>query len=168
MGPARSVATATLLSVFLLGCVSELPTSSRPGGLIPAAAKKMVLVRVVDGDTVVVSEDVRIRLHGIDSPEWNQPYGADATAALNRLVSNDIYVTVHDTDRYGRLVGEIWNTDGVNVNLRLVCDGYAWWYEKYAPDEFEYSECQESARAQQLGLWADEKPTAPWDWRRRK
>ena len=168
MGSAQSVATGALLSVFFLGCASELPPSGQPGGLIPAAAEKMVLVRVVDGDTVVVSEDVRIRLHGIDTPEWNQAYGSDATAAISRLVSSDIYVIVHDTDRYGRLVGEIWNTDGVNVNLRLVCDGYAWWYEKYAPDELEYSECQESARAHQLGLWSHENPTAPWDWRRRK
>ena len=142
MGPAPSVAVASLLSIFLLGCVSELPAGIQPDGLIPVAAKKMVLVRVVDGDTVVVSEDVRIRLHGIDTPEWNQAYGSDATAAISRLVSSDIYVIVHDTDRYGRLVGEIWNTDGVNVNLRLVCDGYAWWYEKYAPDELEYSECR--------------------------
>ena len=168
MGPSRHIATAALLPVFLLGCAFEPQTPNQTGGLIPAAAKKMVLVRVVDGDTVVVSEDVRIRLHGIDTPEWNQAYGSDATAAISRLVSSDIYVIVHDTDRYGRLVGEIWNTDGVNVNLRLVCDGYAWWYETYAPDQLEYSECQESARAQQLGLWSDENPTAPWDWRRRK
>ena len=61
----------------------------------------MVLVRVVDGDTVVVSEDVWIRPHGLIPPSGTS-LREDATSALNRLGKQDL-CNVHDIDRYGRL-----------------------------------------------------------------
>jgi len=31
---------------------------------------------------------------------------------------------------YGRTVAVLWTSDGVNVNLEMVCIGAAWWYER--------------------------------------
>jgi len=117
------------------------------------------------GDTIELSDGTRVRLHGIDTPEYDQPYGRAATRELNRLLGRSVYVEATDTDRYGRTVAVLWISDGVNVNLEMVCRGAAWWYERYARDDTDLRECQESARENNLGLW-DGDPVEPWEWRR--
>ena len=37
----------------------------------------------------------------------------------------------------------------------MVLTGYAWWFERYAPDEDQLREAQEAAREKKLGLWAE-------------
>jgi endonuclease YncB( thermonuclease family) len=58
-------------------------------------------------------------------------------------------------------------SDGDEVNLEMVCDGHAWWYERYAKKASDYKQCQEDAQKNKRGLWAEDDPVAPWDWRRR-
>lgn len=127
--------------------------------------------RVADGDTVTIIDSQRekhkVRLFGIDSPESDQPYYRAAKNALSKLVDGkSVGVDVKTTDKYGRVVGTVF-VNGRNVNLEMVKLGYAWWYEYYAPLNGDLREAQEHARAYENGLWADSKPTAPWDWRRR-
>lgn len=57
--------------------------------LVPALAfaGEAVVTRVVDGDTIE-GGGRNVRLQGIDAPETNQPYGNDATAALQGLILN--------------------------------------------------------------------------------
>jgi len=50
----------------------------------------------------------------------------------------------------------------------MICSGAAWWYEHYAPDKPQFKQCQEDAQKNKRGLWAEEEPVAPWDWRRKK
>ena len=69
-------------------------------------------------------------------------------------------------DRYGRTVGVIYTADGDEVNLDMVCEGHAWWYQRYARMAINYKKCQENAQRDKRGLWAKEYPVAPWDWRR--
>ena len=135
---------------------------------VPSDAVQFKLKRISDGDTVVTTEDTRIRLWGIDTPERNQRYGSYATAALTEMLNNQrLYLETKDIDRYGRTVGVIYTDDGVDVNLEMVCDGHAWWYERYAKKATDYKKCQEDAQNNKRGLWADEEPIAPWVWRRR-
>lgn len=127
--------------------------------------------KIADGDTITLIDAQRktykVRLFGIDSPESDQPYYHAAKRALSKLVSGkSVRIDVKDTDRYGRVVGTVF-LDGRNVNLEMVKLGYAWWYEYYAPLDGDLREAQKHARANKSGLWADDKPTAPWDWRRR-
>jgi endonuclease YncB( thermonuclease family) len=144
--------------IFSLSAVAEVPSDAVP----------FKLKRISDGDTVVTTEDIRIRLWGIDTPERDQRYGSDATAALTEMLYNQqLYLETKDVDRYGRTVGVIYTADGNEVNLELVCDGHAWWYERYAERAIDYKQCQEDAQKNKRGLWAEEDPLAPWDWRRR-
>ena len=55
--------------------------------------------------------------------------------------------------------------DDVWVNQVMVLMGYAWWFERYAPDEVQLREAQEAAREQGLGLWAEADAVALWEWR---
>ena len=123
---------------------------------------------ITDGDTIVLMDRTRIRLHGIDAPERDQPYGDIATAALKYMVGRSVYYVETDTDRYGRMVATLYHSkDGYDINASMVCAGYAWWYERYAPADKLLEGCQEEAREMPKGLWEDENPIPPWEWRRR-
>ena len=66
---------------------------------VPSDAVQFKLKRISDGDTVVTTEDTRIRLWGIDTPERNQRYGSDATAALTQMLNNQqLYLETKDVD----------------------------------------------------------------------
>ena len=131
-------------------------------------------VRILDGDTVEVLDarkrTHRVRLAGIDAPESKQPFGAKAKRALSSLVAGEtVAVDWHKRDRYDRLVGKIM-LDGADVNLALVRAGYAWWYREYAGEQSPsdrrlYEAAEKAARREGVGLWADPRPIAPWDWR---
>ena len=146
--------------VTTLSWANDLPVG------VPEEAKWVKVDRVVDGDTIVLMDKTRVRLHEIDTSERDQPYGKEATSALDALIETKVFVEEKDTDRYGRLVGVLYTADGLNVNLEMVCSGHAWWYERYARFDSDLEDCQESAQEARLGLWADENPMAPWEWRR--
>ena len=128
------------------------------------------VVSITDGDTLVVLRDkqqVRIRLHGIDSPERAQPYGTRARQFTGELAhQQDVTVVVRDYDRYGRVVAEIILPDGRNLNHEIVRAGFAWWYRQYARGDETLEQLEREAREGRLGLWADSAPVPPWEWRR--
>ena len=159
--------TRSLAFLLLITFVTPLSwASDRPAG-VPEEAKWVKVDRVVDGDTIVLMDKTRVRLHGIDTPERDQPYGKQATGALDALIETKVFVEEKDTDRYGRLVGVLYTPEGLNVNLEMVCSGHAWWYERYAPDSEPLESCQEEAQDAPKGLWESADPMPPWEWRRR-
>lgn len=128
------------------------------------------VVKVTDGDTITLLDDNeaqhKIRLHGIDTPEYRQPYGRAAKDAMARLVAGrTVGVEVKGTDRYGRTVGIVY-VDNVNANREIVRAGYAWWYRQYARFDDELEEAEAAARKIGNGLWTEEEPIPPWEWRR--
>ena len=168
MSLASALMKFRFLTLLSLGIV-VLPlqaANDRPSD-VPGDAKYVKVDRVTDGDTIVLMDSTRVRLHGIDTPERDQPYGSQATRNLGALIGSTVYVVEKDTDRYGRLVGTLYNSDGTNVNLEMVCNGSAWWYSRYARSDLALANCQDKAEEAGLGLWADSDPIAPWEWRRR-
>jgi len=154
-----------LFLLLALACLSGC--ASTPG---PGAFK---VVKVVDGDTIHAMDSekriAKVRLHGIDAPERGQPYYRSASGALSSLVAGQIIkMRVMERDRYGQIVATIYLVDGANVNMVMVEHGYAWWYRQYAPGYAGLEAAERSARQQKLGLWADEDPIAPWEWREMK
>lgn len=130
------------------------------------------VIKVSDGDTfqmMVGGEKQKIRLYGIDCPESKQPFGAAATHAVDSLImGRTVKVQIINTDRYQRLVGDVWVNDSLNLNQWLVAHGYAWWYPQYGKERRHWKQVEAQARAQKLGLWADDDPTPPWEWRKNR
>lgn len=129
------------------------------------------VVAITDGDTVQVMHNgkaEKIRLWGIDAPERNQAYGTKAKQFLSdKIFGQTVTVEVKDVDRYGRTVGLITSSTGENINALMVRQGYAWWYEYYAPKETKLGSYQVNAMERKLGLWNDSQPpVAPWDFRK--
>lgn len=127
---------------------------------------------VTDGDTIEVMRDgmlVRVRLNGVDAPERKQLYGSETTQFTSELVLNkSVIVRVKDADRYQRLVADVILEDGRSLNQELVKAGWAWWYEEYAPMDELLQRLQREAQALKKGLWQQENPTPPWEFRKRK
>ena len=67
-------------------------------------------------------------------------------------------------DRYGRTVARV-ICDGGYANEEQIKRGMAWVYDKYVRDQNLYF-VQDKARASKIGLWADNKPIKPWEYRR--
>lgn len=130
------------------------------------------VVGVSDGDSITVMRDgkrTKIRLHGIDCPESTQAFGRNARKfasdySFGKVVRIESRST--GTDRYGRLIGEVYTTEKVSLNRALVKAGLAWWYWKYAPTDRVLETLEKEARAAKRGLWADKSPIAPWDFRK--
>jgi endonuclease YncB( thermonuclease family) len=127
------------------------------------------VVGISDGDTISVLREgraVKVRLHGVDTPEEAQAFGTQAHTFTGEMVfQRDVTVVVHTTDRYGRLVGEVLLSDGRNLNQELVRAGLAWWYRAYAPTDTRLAQLEDEARAAHRGLWAAATPVPPWVWR---
>ena len=125
------------------------------------------VVRIADGDTVTVlvgDHQVRVRLFGIDAPERGQDYSRKSKDALAELVfGKEIRVVVHDKDRYGRTVGDIY-VGNTFVNEKMIKDGWAWNYGRYSKSKH-YVELEGQAREARKGLWAGNTPVPPWDYR---
>lgn len=96
--------------------------------------QQATLVRVVDGDTIVVEikdEEYKVRMIGVNTPESvaseeylektgkeNTQEGKDASLYLKDLLSeySDVYLEkdVSETDRYGRLLRYVWLEEPVD------------------------------------------------------
>lgn len=123
---------------------------------------------VHDGDTVTCVDDrgraVKIRLHGIDAPEFDQPHGKAARNALDaKLGGGRVRVAGAARDQHGRLLGTLW-IDDRDLNRELVAEGHAWVFGGFAPDP-ELVAAEQAARTARRGLWAAEHPVAPSQWR---
>ena len=129
------------------------------------------VVSISDGDTYTIlteeKKQIKVRLQGIDCPEKNQAFGSKAKQYASSLVfGKDVTVEVVSTDRYGRTVGIVKTSDGINVNYKLVESGFAWWYRQYAPGDLDLKKAEETARLNRVGLWADPDPMPPWEFRK--
>jgi endonuclease YncB( thermonuclease family) len=135
------------------------------------------VVGVADGDTVTVlaAGHARyvVRLAGIDAPEKAQPYGDRAKRLLSDLVFGaDVTVEYKKHDRYGRIVGKLLR-DGRDASLSMIEAGYAWHYKRYAAeqsraDRTTYDHAEDAARHAKRGLWNEDSPLPPWEWRARR
>ena len=130
------------------------------------------VVGVSDGDTLTVLDagntQFKIRLAAIDAPEKAQAFGQRGKEKLSDICyGKQASVTVVDTDRYGRTVGEV-VCDGTNANEAMIKSGFAWVYRKYAKGYGHLYAFEDEAKASKRGLWADPNPTAPWEWRKAK
>jgi endonuclease YncB( thermonuclease family) len=146
------------------------------------------VIAVADGDTITVLQGktrVKIRLHGVDTPEKRQAFGRKAKRFTSRLVFGKVVeVEPVAKDRYGRTVAKVSYPVRVHRSPRdrslphrvvtmyrslqeeLVKAGVAWWYRKDAPGDKRLSELQDKAEKAKRGLWADKNPLPPWEWRK--
>lgn len=136
-----------------------------------AFSQKVKVISIADGDSFTVlfadNHTQRIRMHGIDCPERNQPFSSVAKKFTSDLIFGKIvYLKEKDIDRYGRLVALVYTLpSGVCINEQLLKAGLAWHFTRYDKNP-KWAKLQKEAMAKKAGLWGgNEKPIEPWIWR---
>ncbi|NND98983.1 MAG: micrococcal nuclease [Pirellulaceae bacterium] len=125
---------------------------------------------IADGDSFHFQCDdgssLRVRLEGIDCPEHGQPFADQAKRVLQQLTNNRvIWISPTGTDKYGRTLANA-RDNAVWMNGELVRRGLAWHYSQFNSDP-RLARLQRDARVAGVGLWQDDMPLAPWDFRER-
>lgn len=139
----------------------------------PAWALSGRVVGVADGDTITVltanKQQIKVRLYGIDCPEKKQAYGDRARDFTGAAVfGRDVQVESLGRDRYGRTLGIVSGPSGRVLNRELLVNGLAWVYVQYCkrPECAKWSDDEAAARSARRGLWKQENPLPPWQWRK--
>ena len=165
--------TVARLAGLAAGCVALLLAGSASAA-DPLPVLKARVTRVNDGDSIEVDLDsghARVRMSAIDTPEYDQPYGAQSSAALKALlpVGTPVELEVVTQDQFKRMVAVVWLVQGnqrTNVNETMLRQGHAWAYRRYMKDP-KYCDIEQEARSKKSGLWAQ--PVSDWvyppEWR---
>ncbi|MCR4306001.1 MAG: thermonuclease family protein [Candidatus Daviesbacteria bacterium] len=149
--------------------ITESPVSIATGSATQGVEGERVLVtKVVDGDTLVINGSLTVRLIGIDTPETVDPrrpvgcFGKEASNKVKELLSGKEVILqkdVSETDKYKRLLRYVFLPlpDGqiLFVNDYLVRDGYAK-VLTYPPDvkyNEQFRQAETEARENNRGLW---------------
>ena len=147
--------------VLLAGCALLLAACGTEPSRPPREAR---VVRVIDGDTLVLAGGMKVRVLGIDAPEMErdgQPaefLAHQAKAVLTELTLNRKVSLEYDRlryDRYGRLLAYLFLPDHTLVNAELVRLGLARVY--FIAPNLRYQEvlltAQQEAIAANRGIW---------------
>jgi len=168
------VVALVVASVIYFG-IKNLPATNN----VPVNTKEewYHVERVVDGDTLKLSDGQRVRLIGVDTPELHysdklvrdakktgtdiktiQAMGAKASDFTKGLCANKkvkIEFDVKKQDRYGRLLGYVYLEDGTFVNAKIIEEGYG--QIMTVPPNVKYSDLflklENKARQDKKGLW---------------
>jgi endonuclease YncB( thermonuclease family) len=136
---------------------------------LPSSAIKGTVRNVYDGDTITLTDERRIRLLGIDTPEIKekQPFATEAKEYTSNLCNKQEVWLVHEpnyetTDHYGRLLAWVYVKDKTSnrylcVNEGIIQAGLASVYIPTPSTKFQRQnklyQFQTIARQQKLYIW---------------
>lgn len=155
-----------IIRIFLLA----LPLAVCSSG--SAASLHGKVSDVFDGESIAIlsqTHTLKVKLIGVAPPEKTQAYADIARQHLADLILNKFVVVRYSALRDGQLVGQVLLGE-MDVCAQMIRDGVAW----YKPHEGDlsplerqiYQASQDAARSERRGLWQDESPLAPWDFRK--
>ena len=156
---------------------------------VHAAPSTNVVVEVLDGDRIKIKkkeggkagEEVIHCLRGAAAPHLDQPFGKQAHDRLKELAVAGSEIT-HSGGcgrPYKKATAVRFRNEKGYLAVTMVSEGLAWVIESELEDKHAKPgspkklidegeallKAQEEARKAKRGLWADEKPIAPWDWK---
>jgi micrococcal nuclease len=120
------------------------------------------VTKIIDGDTFETEIGQTVRIIGINAPEISDIFGQESKGYLSDLIVNrtvDLQSDniSNDTDQYHRLLRYVM-LDGVDINKKMISDGFAFAYLKYRfTKSKEYEQAQIQARETNAGIWGDSK-----------
>jgi endonuclease YncB( thermonuclease family) len=168
----RLLKKASLAGAFFMSAI----WLSSAQALCPAPASLPVsqVQRVVDGDTVRLSDGRSVRMIGLNAPEigkkgqFAQPFAEAAKRRLQALVDeSDGQVSVgvgeQATDHYGRTLANLYGRNGANLEAQLLAEGLG--YLVAVSPNVALVDCQQAAektaRQAGLGLWRNSPVQSP-------
>jgi micrococcal nuclease len=128
--------------------------------------------RVVDGDTLMLGSGERVRLIGVDTPEFERPnspveyFAKEAAAFTKRLAEGKLVKLEFDPanahiehkDRFGRTLAYVFLEDGTLINAEIIRQGYGHAFTRYPFSRMEeFRRLEREARDQGRGLWSKQR-----------
>ncbi|AZD19788.1 nuclease, putative [Pseudomonas chlororaphis subsp. aurantiaca] len=132
----------------------------------PVGLASVQVQRVVDGDTLRLTDGRSVRMIGLNAPELgkkgrsDEPFAVAARQRLQALVkaSNGrvgLLPGRESKDHYGRTLAHVYGADGANLEAQLLAEGLG--YQVAVAPNVDLFSCQQvaerSARQARLGLW---------------
>lgn len=157
---------ARMMAGVILCCLA--PIGFPNAALLSEAARKdadFTVVKVIDGNTVVLETGAELRLAGIEVPktlsgEAALPLAEEARATLDRLAGGKRVAVHYDStrpDRYGRMIAHLYTADGTWAQGLLLMSGLArvWTLPDQRARAAEMLSLEREARAKRRGIWSD-------------
>lgn len=124
----------------------------------PPKETTTTVTNVVDGDTFDTKDGMRVRLLGIDAPEY--PEGCLSKRAKERLsdlvLGKEVTLEIEGEDRFGRKTAWVMRDDDVFINETLVSEGLA---TVDATDDARgaaLTKAEKNVKATKRGIWSTE------------
>ena len=130
------------------------------------------VVTIIDGDTLVVQDKEKkrhaVRLADIDAPEPKQPFFMQSARSLAALCHRKTaQVEWSERDSRKRAIGYV-TCEGKDANAEQLRRGMAWASPRATRPTSGMYELETYARLRRVGLWADDKAVAPWEFAAKK
>jgi endonuclease YncB( thermonuclease family) len=115
--------------------------------------------KVIDGDTVHLADQRRVRVIGLNTPERGEPYSRAASDYIRQLPAAGWQLQQGEDalDHYRRTLADLVMPDGQLLSVALIEKGLA--FAVYFPPNLRYAECieqaEQRARALRQGVWAE-------------
>lgn len=113
------------------------------------------IVGVIDGDTIVTENKVRIRLRHVDAPELEYCGGKEAKNLLADLVENKmVRVAENVIDTKGRPMAMVF-VDGESVSKKMLQSGWVRYHSDKTNETDELKVIWGEVREQRLGIFSE-------------
>lgn len=133
-----------------------------------AHAWEGVVSSVIEGDVILVTRQdgtVTVKVAGAACPKGGQDY-SKLSRRFTSQVALRVMVTVEEFGRDGgAVVARVVLPKGRSLAELLVGAGMAWWDRVNHPQLALLGDLERAARDRSAGLWFDDSPVAPWEWR---
>lgn len=121
-------------------------------------SESVLVTNVVDGDTFDTENGERVRMYGINAPEYPEGcLGEESKKRLGELIlNNKVKIVNKGKDNFGRILGTIY-VDKLLINKVLVTEGLAVYEGKVNPDDKEMlyiEDANNEAKKTSRGLWS--------------
>ncbi len=144
----------------------QITTGAKPVEISQRSYRHLRLVkRVYDGDTVILEDNQRVRLLGVNTPEIESRHRQSESGGVaakewlqKQLQGKKAYLEFDEEnhDHYKRLLAHIFLSDGTHLNHALVKNGLA--FVNIIPPNMRYADilinAQQQAEKQSLGVWS--------------
>lgn len=140
-----------LATVVLASCGGGLVATGPTG----SAAEPVTVIRVIDGDSLVVETEtgaLQVRISGVNAPDRGECHHLEARAYLEEAVEGaTLAIAREGTDQYGRVLARV-EANGADLALRLIRDGQGVaMTDGSHPDDL--VEAEEAAYRERQGMW---------------
>jgi micrococcal nuclease len=114
----------------------------------------ILVLEVLDGDTILLEHDVRLRLRHVDAPELNYCGGQEAKDMLTKITKNKkIVIKEQIIDNYGRPMALVY-VGNTLINLEMLKSGWV----RYHSDDTSQTEVLKAiaskTKESKIGIWS--------------